>query len=89
MPSFAKVCVENRAGRGGRLDLCRAGIKRVRSLHHDRVNLRLPRVVYRPLKSRHLRDIDLSCLYRRDDSSPILSAFLSVVRQFPAKHTPK
>lgn len=52
-------------------------------------NLHLPHVVYRPLKSRYLRDIDLSCLYRRDDNSPILTAFLSVVGQFPKKRTPK
>jgi LysR family transcriptional regulator, benzoate and cis,cis-muconate-responsive activator of ben and cat genes len=52
-------------------------------------NLRLPHVVYRPLKSRYLRDIDLSCLYRRGDSSPILTAFMSVVRHLPAKRTRK
>lgn len=43
-------------------------------------NLRLPGVVYRPLRSKLLRDIELSCLYRRGDSSPILLAFLGVVR---------
>ncbi|MBH2043077.1 MAG: LysR family transcriptional regulator [Comamonadaceae bacterium] len=45
-------------------------------------SLRLPGVVYRPLRSRHLRDIELSCLYRTDDASPVLAAFLDVVREF-------
>lgn len=42
--------------------------------------LKLPGVVYRPLASRILQDIELSCIYRRDDRSPILAAFLEVVR---------
>ena len=45
-------------------------------------SLRLPGVVYRPLISNHLREIELSCLYRQLDESPLLAAFLSVVRQF-------
>ncbi|MDB6000607.1 MAG: transcriptional regulator, LysR family [Rhizobacter sp.] len=45
-------------------------------------NLRLPRMVYRPLQSRLLRDVELSCLYRRDDHSPVLRAFLDVVDGF-------
>ncbi|WP_264830870.1 LysR substrate-binding domain-containing protein, partial [Klebsiella aerogenes] len=45
-------------------------------------SLRLPGVVYRPLRSRHLRDIELSCLYRTDDMSPVLAAFLGVVGAF-------
>lgn len=44
-------------------------------------NLRLPGVVYRPLKSQRLRSIELNCMYRRDDSSPILAAFLTLIRQ--------
>ncbi|MGO4329546.1 LysR substrate-binding domain-containing protein [Cupriavidus sp. 2TAF22] len=44
-------------------------------------NLRLPGVVYKPLRSRVLKDIELSCLYRRDDQSQILQAFLNVARQ--------
>ncbi len=44
-------------------------------------NLRLPGVVYKPLSSRILKDIELSCLYRSDDRSPILHAFLEVARQ--------
>lgn len=45
-------------------------------------SLQLPGVVYRPLHSEHLHDIELSCLYRRDDRSPILQAFLAGVRAF-------
>jgi LysR family transcriptional regulator, benzoate and cis,cis-muconate-responsive activator of ben and cat genes len=50
------------------------------------VNLRLPGVVYRPLKSSQLREIELSCLYRREDTSPILLAFLKLVRSSRSKH---
>lgn len=50
-------------------------------------SLRLPGVVYRPLRSRHLRDIELSCLYRSDDPSPVLAAFLDVVRAFADAQT--
>ena len=46
------------------------------------MRLRLPGVEYRPLHSPHLRDIELSCLYRSDDTSPLLAAFLDVVRDF-------
>ena len=45
-------------------------------------SLQLPHVEYRPLKSQSLHDIDLSCLYRRDDKSPILRQFLAVVSRF-------
>lgn len=45
-------------------------------------SLRLPGVAFRPLASRHLRDVELSCLYRRGDSSPVLAAFLEVVHDF-------
>lgn len=48
------------------------------------MRLRLPGVEYRPLRSPHLRDIELSCLYRADDASPVLAAFLEVVRDFAA-----
>jgi DNA-binding transcriptional LysR family regulator len=49
------------------------------------VNLRLPGVVYRPLKSAQLRQIELSCLYRREDKSPILLAFLALIRSSRSK----
>lgn len=45
-------------------------------------SLRLPGVTYRPFSSRALRDIELSCLWRRADPSPILAGFLAVVRDF-------
>jgi DNA-binding transcriptional LysR family regulator len=47
-------------------------------------SLQLPGVVYRPLVSKHLREIELSCLYRQSDDSPVLAAFVSVVREFAA-----
>jgi DNA-binding transcriptional LysR family regulator len=45
--------------------------------------LRLPGVVFRPLKSRYLKDIELSCVYRKADRSPVLAAFLEVVANYP------
>ncbi len=45
-------------------------------------NLRLPGVVFRPLHSARLKDLELSCLYRSGDPSPALQAFLDVVRAF-------
>ncbi|WP_126282981.1 LysR family transcriptional regulator [Burkholderia stagnalis] len=47
-------------------------------------NLRLPGLTYRPLDSDRLRYIDLNCLYRVGDTTPILLAFLEVVRAFRA-----
>lgn len=53
-------------------------------------SLRLPGVSYRPLRCDTLRDIELSCLWRRGETSPVLSAFLRVVREFAAEqaHAP-
>lgn len=48
-------------------------------------SLKLPGVVYRPLVSKHLREIELSCLYRKTDVSPVLAAFVAVVRDYAAK----
>lgn len=45
-------------------------------------NLRLPGVAFRPLRSAHLKDLELSCLWRDGDASPILAAFLDVLRAF-------
>lgn len=45
-------------------------------------NLKLPGVIFKPLKSKKLMDLELSCLYRSDDDSPVLLAFLEIVRQF-------
>ncbi|WP_028602366.1 LysR family transcriptional regulator [Ottowia thiooxydans] len=46
------------------------------------MNLGLPHMVYKPLKSRTLRDAELACLYRSDDRSPVMRAFLDVVEAF-------
>lgn len=43
-------------------------------------SLCLPGVVYRPLDSVWLREIELSVLYRHNDASPVLQAFLEVMR---------
>jgi DNA-binding transcriptional LysR family regulator len=48
-------------------------------------NLRLPHVVYLPLRAKQLRYIELSCLYRRDDNSPILQAFVGLIRRLRNK----
>jgi len=45
------------------------------------MNLRLPRVVFRPFKS-PAPMIDLSCMYRKDDTSPILASFLKTIRNY-------
>ncbi len=46
------------------------------------MSLRLPGVTYRPLDCVALRDIELACLYRKGDASPVLAAFLAVVHAF-------
>lgn len=51
--------------------------------------LALPGVVYRPLSG--LPDnarIDLSCIYRAEDRSPLLGAFLDVIRDFRNQQAP-
>lgn len=45
-------------------------------------NLKLPGVVYRPLKKDPSPSVDLSCIYRKDDPSPLLNAFLEIIRAF-------
>lgn len=45
-------------------------------------SLRLPGVVFRPLQSAYLQDLELSCLYRKGDPSPVLAAFMKVVNEF-------
>lgn len=47
-------------------------------------SLKLPGVVYRQIQSSRPLSIELACLYRRDDESPILSAFLDITRNFPS-----
>jgi LysR family transcriptional regulator, benzoate and cis,cis-muconate-responsive activator of ben and cat genes len=44
--------------------------------------LQLPGVVYRPLKDAPQAVVDLSCIYRPDDTSPTLMRFLEVVRLY-------
>lgn len=44
--------------------------------------LTLPGVTFLPLMSNSLADIELSCIYRRDDSSSILAAFLRGIRSY-------
>ncbi|MDU4749094.1 LysR substrate-binding domain-containing protein [Klebsiella pasteurii] len=44
-------------------------------------NVNLTGVVYRPLQSLNLQDIELSCLYRKNDDSPVLAAFLKLLRR--------
>jgi DNA-binding transcriptional LysR family regulator len=48
-------------------------------------NLRLPGIVYRPLRSFHLKETELTCLYRRNDNSQILGAFVALIRRTRAK----
>lgn len=43
--------------------------------------LKLEGVAYRPLDCDELRELELACLYRKDDASPVLTAFLDVVRR--------
>lgn len=47
--------------------------------------LKLPRVLYRPLADAPQATVDLSCLYRASDNSPLLKAFLGVIREHRAK----
>lgn len=45
--------------------------------------LSLPDVVYRPLSGlKKNASVDLSCIYRADDKSPIVSAFISTVKNY-------
>jgi LysR family transcriptional regulator, benzoate and cis,cis-muconate-responsive activator of ben and cat genes len=45
-------------------------------------NLKLPGIVYRPLKRVPPPEVDLSCIYRLGDESPVLHSFLGIVRTF-------
>lgn len=45
--------------------------------------LSIPGVVYKPLSDTpEEADVDLSCIYRNDDESPLLKAFLETLREF-------
>lgn len=50
------------------------------------ISLQLPQVIFRRLSWPH-PTIDLDCLYHRNDQSPILNAFLDIVRGFRAPDT--
>lgn len=39
--------------------------------------------LFRPLRSRFLKDIELSCVHRKADRSPVLEAFMEVVKAYP------
>jgi len=45
-------------------------------------NLKVPGIVYRPLVRQPRAEVDLSCIYRKDDKSPTLQAFLEIARTF-------
>jgi DNA-binding transcriptional LysR family regulator len=45
-------------------------------------NLKIPGVAYRTIKKNPQPTVDVSCLYRKDDQSPILQSFLQIVRLF-------
>lgn len=49
-------------------------------------SLRLPGVVFRDVVPGELRHVELNCLYRRGDASPVLAAFLEVVHGFARAH---
>lgn len=51
-------------------------------------NLLLPNVVYRPLHSPHLPDIELSCVYLRSNASPLIKALLEAVRRYRVTDVP-
>ena len=45
-------------------------------------NLQMPNVAYRPLDARGKASVELHCLYRTDERSPLLLALLDVVREY-------
>ena len=49
------------------------------------ITLKLPGVVYRPFHDSLSATVDLSCIYRTEDQSAILQAFLGVIRTFRAQ----
>lgn len=52
-------------------------------------SLQLQGVVYRPLRSTRLRDIELSCMYLKGNQSSVLAAFIEVVRRFAKQRSPR
>jgi LysR family transcriptional regulator, benzoate and cis,cis-muconate-responsive activator of ben and cat genes len=49
-------------------------------------SLSVPGVVYRRLANSPDAVVDLSCIYRTDDTSPILQAFLQTIREFRSRN---
>eukprot|EP00825_Cyclidium_porcatum_P015729 TRINITY_DN19013_c0_g1_i1.p3 TRINITY_DN19013_c0_g1~~TRINITY_DN19013_c0_g1_i1.p3 ORF type:complete len:172 (+),score=40.74 TRINITY_DN19013_c0_g1_i1:149-664(+) len=49
-------------------------------------SLSVPGVVYRRLANAPEAVVDLSCIYRTDETSPILQAFLQTIREFRGKN---
>jgi DNA-binding transcriptional LysR family regulator len=45
-------------------------------------NLQMPNVAYRPLKARSRATVELHCLYRTDERSPLLASLLQTVREY-------
>lgn len=48
-------------------------------------NIKIPEVVYRPIAGDPSPQVDLSCLYRSQDESPILQKFLTIARSVCAQ----
>lgn len=50
------------------------------------LNLSLPDVVFRPLAPDIASTVDLHCVYRKDEKSPLLAALLACVHDFKSQH---
>ena len=50
------------------------------------LNLNLPGVVFRPLAPDIASTVDLHCVYRKDEKSPLLAALLACVHDFKCQH---
>lgn len=50
------------------------------------LNLNLPDVVFRPLAPDIASTVDLHCVYRKDEKSPLLAALLACIHDFKCQH---
>lgn len=50
------------------------------------LNLKLPDVVFRPLAPDIASTVDLHCVYRKDEKSPLLAALLACIHDFKSQH---
>lgn len=50
------------------------------------LNLQLPDVVFRPLAPDIASTVDLHCVYRKDERSPLLAALLACIHDFKRQH---